>query len=78
MNYLHRPLWTFSSWLVYDFHHLLNDIVFTFGQFVTDGHGGGGGGDDDDDDDDDGDGGVAKHTVDDVILRVKRACQSSA
>ena len=46
MNYLHRPLWTFSSWLVYDFHHLLNDIVFTFGWFVNDGHGGGGGDDD--------------------------------
>ena len=73
MNYLHRPLWTFSSWLVYDFRHLLNDIVFTFGWFVNDGHGGGGGGGGDY-----GDGGVAKHTVDDVILRVKRACQSSA
>ena len=76
MNYLHRPLWTFSSWLVYDFHHLLNDIVFTF-VCHNDGHGGGGGGGVDDDDDDD-DGGVAKHTMDDVILRVKRACQSSA
>ena len=42
----------------------------------NDGHGGGGGGGDDDADGDDG--GVAKHTMDDVILRVKRACQSSA
>ena len=28
--------------------------------------------------DDDDDGGVAKYAVDDVILRVERACQSSA